>query len=209
MLVLVVVLPESAILVEVLAERETFVAVDVSVKLPESAILVELVVEVEVERFLESVNLAFVVEVATLPLSLILVVVEETFPESAILEVEVVFEVVVRALLLFDVEVEVVVVVFGALTVVVLAVAVLVVVVTGAFTFEDVDVVVVAFETVLVAGIEELSANFQVLNRPLESRTTMRARPSDHVSVTAFPHDTKWPLSLRTTQYCFPSAHVS
>ena len=210
---------------------------ELSEKFPESAILVVVfeVVEVVVERFLESVRVfveldeverlrestsfVLLVVVLTFPESLILVVVDETFPESAILELDDVLLVVFVRLLLLAV---VVVVVLGALIFVVEVVVFEVLLAAGTLVEADVvgvelaavaDAVevdgFVALLTVLVAEIDESSANFQVLKRPFESRTTTRARPSDHVSVTALPHDTKWPLVSRTTQYCFPSAQVS
>lgn len=209
-------LPESAILVEfevfevverflesltrvavvVFPEREIAVVVDVSLyeRFPES--LTRVVVDVEVERLRASVTLAVVLDVVVvLPEFETLDVVDETFPES-LTRVEVF--VVLGAL--------VVVVVVGALVVVVVVVVVL-----GAETL-----VVVLFEfevavalVVLVFVTGALSANFHVLKRPFESRTTSRTRPSDQVSVTTLPHVTKWPFVSRTTQYCFPSAHVS
>ncbi len=222
--ILVDVLPEPSILValDVFPERDTFDDVEVSEKLPESAILVELEVVEAVERLRASVILALVVEVVVVfPEFETLAVVVETLPESVTrVDVVVVLGALVVVVFVVGAETLVVVVVLGAETLVVVlfefvvgveTVVVDVVVVLGAETL-----VVVLFEfevavalVVLVFVTGELSANFHVLKRPLESRTTSRTRPSDHVSVTTLPHVTKWPLGSRTTQYCFPSPHVS
>lgn len=207
--ILVEVFPEPSILValDVFPERDTFEDVEVSEKLPESAILVELEVVDVVERLRASVTLALVLDVdVVFPEFETVAVVVETFPES-VTRVDVV--VVLGALV-------VVVVVVGALVVVVVVVGALVVVDVLVVVLGAETLVVVLFEFVVAVALVvvvfvtgELSANFHVLKRPFESRTTSRTRPSDHVSVATLPHVTKWPFVSRTTQYCFPSAHVS
>ena len=186
---------------------------EVSEKLPESAILVELEVLDDVERLRASVILAVEVDVdVVFPEFETVDVVDETFPES-VTRVDVVVvlgaetvevETFPESLTRVDVVVvlgaetvvdetfpesltraDVVVVVLGALVVVV------VFVVVGAFVVVVVVFVVALAVVVFVFATDELSANFHVLKRPLESRTTSRTRPSDHVSVATLPHVTK------------------
>lgn len=102
------------------------------------------------------------------------------------------------------VEVEEVVVVFPAFETLVVLVEAAVVVFPELEIFE-LTLVAEALLVVVVVGALTLvpapvSATFQVLKRPLESRTTSRATPSDQTSRVTLPHVTKWPLVSRTTQ---------